>query len=282
VEVMMRWKIRVATGLAFLAIASLSFADDRKPAGWQFEIMPYAWIPGTAGTLEVKEETASIDVTVGDILDLLGDGNAFAIGSYFGARYDRYSAFVDAFGGFIDMPGDLSIPTSSGTQQVSGTVKVRPVILDVAIGYQLGEWSLPERKRPLSLEMFLGARYTYLGTELEVPTGLVGSGGVIEVQDSGGSVSKGLNLVAPMGGVRSEVPLLDALTFNFRGDVGGSTALTWELVGELRYWLPWEPGVAKTWLDAGYRAVSLKQDFGDGNSVDLQFRGPILGLGFAF
>lgn len=279
----MRWKIRVAVGLAFLAIASPSVGGEQKPPpGWQFEVMPYLWIPGTFGTLEVKERTASIDVSVGDILDLLFDGNAFAIGSYFGARYGRYGAFVDAFGGFLDMPAQLSIPTRAGTLQVSGTTKVRPMILDVAISYQLAEWSLPERKRPLSLEMFLGTRYTYLGTELEVSAAFASSSGAVELQGNGRSVSKGLNLVAPMGGVHSEVPLFDGLSFNFRGDVGGSTALTWELLGELRYFLPWEPGDAQTWLDAGYRAVALKQDIGSASSVDLVFRGPVLGLGFAF
>jgi hypothetical protein len=39
----------------------------------------------------------------------------------------------------------------------------------------------------------------------------------------------------------------------------GRWALTWELIGALRYWLPWKPGDAETWLDAGYRVISLKQ-----------------------
>ena len=279
----MQWQIRVvAMGLALLAIASPGLADDQKSPGWQFDVMPYFWIPGTAGTIQVKERTANIDETVGDVLSLLGHGNAFAFGSYFGARYDRYSAFVDAFGGFLNIPGEQAIPTRNGTVHVSGTAKVRPVILDVGIGYQVGEWSLPERKRPLSLEAFVGSRYVYLGTELEASASFSGPNGMVDINGAGGSVSKGFNLVAPLGGVRSEVPLLDSLSFNFRGDVGGSTSLTWELIGELRYWLPWEPGIAQTYLDAGYRAVSLKQDFGAGNDVQLQFRGPILGLGFAF
>jgi hypothetical protein len=272
----------VGIGLALLAIASPGLADDQKPPGWQFEVMPYAWLPGTAGTVQVKERTANTDLTVSDLLSLVGHGDAFAFGTYFGARYGRYSAFVDPFGGFLDIPGNQTISTRLGRLQSSGTAKLRPVILDVAIGYELGHWSLPHRKRPLSLEAFLGARYTYLGAELEASAAFAGAGGVVELQGAGRSVSNDFNIAAPIVGVRSEVPLLGPLCFNFRGDVGGTTTLTWELIGELRYWLPWEPGVAQTYLDAGYRAVFVKQDFSGGNSVDLMFRGPILGLGFAF
>jgi hypothetical protein len=212
----MRWMIRVvAIGLALLAIASLGLADDQQPPRWQFEFMPYAWIPGTFGTIQVKGRTASVDADIGDVLTLFGHGDAFALGGYFAARYDRWSAFVDAWGGFANVPVSETIPIRLGTLQVSATARLRPVIADFVVGYQLGEWSLPDRKRPISLGAYLGTRYTYLGTELDA------SGSVDRIQGAGRSVSEGFETFVPLIGVRLELPLLDALSFDFRGDVGG-------------------------------------------------------------
>ena len=77
-------------------------------------------------------------------------------------------------------------------------------------------------------------------------------------------------MVAPMIGVRSEVPLLDTLSFDFRADVGGRQ-LEPHVGTDRRSPLlaPLGASGAQTWLDAGYRAVSFNQDFGGGNEVDL-------------
>ena len=39
---------------------------------------------------------------------------------------------------------------------------------------------------------------------------------------------------------------------------------------------------ARTWLEAGYRVVAYERDFGGGNDLNLQLRGPLLALGFQF
>jgi hypothetical protein len=100
-----------------------------------------------------------------------------------------------------------------------------------------------------------------------------------------GSVSDSFNAAAPLIGVRWEVPVLDQLSLDFRGNLGGlpaSSSLTWGLVGDVRYWLSWEPFGSQTWLEAGYRVLAFQRDFGGGKSYDLQLRGPLVGLGFAF
>ena len=65
----------------------------------------------------------------------------------------------------------MSIPTRACTLHVGGTADLKPVLLDVAVGYQLGEWSLSERHRPITLGVYLGTRYTYVGTTLNVEGG---------------------------------------------------------------------------------------------------------------
>jgi hypothetical protein len=54
------------------------------------------------------------------------------------------------------------------------------------------------------------------------------------------------------------------------------------LVGDVRYWLRWTPFSVQPWLGAGYRAVVFDREFGAGDSLDLQFRGPLGGMGFVF
>jgi hypothetical protein len=259
---------------------SQSLAADEQPPRWQFEFMPYLWLGGSFGSVQVKGRTATIDATIGDLLTLLWHGDAFAFGGYFAARYDRWSAFVDAYGGFENVGSSVRIPTRAcGCLQVGATADLRPVILDVALGYELGEWSLPERRQPISLGVYLGTRYVYLGTTLNV------EGGILNGTQRARQVASSLNIAAPLIGVRWEVPLLDSLSLDFRSDLGGipgNSQLTWGLVSDVRYRLGWAPFGSQTWLAAGYKVVAFQHDFGGGTAVDLQLRGPLLAMGFTF
>src|SRR5262245_7025117 len=281
----MRATIRIAAlGVILLAGASAALAaEEQTPqpaAGWQFDVMPYAWLPDTVATVQVKGRTASVDVTIGDVLTLLWHGDAMTAGGYFAARYDRWSAFVDAYGGFLNAGSSVHIPTRAcGCLHVGAIADLRPVVLDVAFGYQLGEWSLPQRRRPISLGVYLGTRYTYLGTTLNV------EGGVLRGTQLTRQVSNSLNAAHPLIGVRWEVPLLDSLSLDFRGDIGGlptNSQLTWGLVSGVRYWPGWELFGIQTWLAAAYKLVAFKRDFDNENALDLQLRGPLLALGFPF
>jgi hypothetical protein len=274
----------VALGLILLASATPRLAAEQQTpeptAGWQFDVMPYAWIPGLFTTVQVKGRTADIDAPIGDVLTLLWHGNAMTAGGYFAARYDRWSGFVDAYGGFLNAGSSVNIPTRAcHCLHVGATADLRPVILDVAFGYQLGEWSLPQRRRPISLGVYLGTRYTYLGTTLNL------EGGLLNGTQRARQVASSLNPTHPLIGVRWEVPLLDSLSLDFRGDIGGlptNSQLTWALVSGVRYWPGWELFGSQTWLTAGYKVIEFKRDFGSGDAVDLQLRGPLLAVGFTF
>ena len=276
----------VSAVVLLLAIATPCLAAEEQPAeqqseDWQFEVMPYAWIPGTFGTIEVKGHTAHADVGMGDVLTLLWHGDAFTAGGYFLARYDPWNAFafLDAYGGFENLHVSQTIPTRFCTVRVSSTARLKPVIMDFAIGYELGRWSVPQRLRPISLGLYLGTRYTHLGTELEA------SVGVVNGQQFDRNVSEVFNWVVPMIGVRWEVPLLDRLSLDFRGDLGGLPAaskLAWGLVGDVRYWPDLSLFSAQPWLEAGYRVVTYDHEFSSSSALNLQLRGVLLGVGFAF
>src|SRR5262245_42669305 len=93
----MTWPIAVALALLLQAPVAAE-----EPPRWQFEVEPYLWLFGTFGTYEVLGRSASVDNTIGDTLTLLFDGDAFAGGGYFSVSHDRWSFFVDAFGGYAE------------------------------------------------------------------------------------------------------------------------------------------------------------------------------------
>lgn len=271
---------RTASAAALVLVLAVRCVAAEEPSpAWQFDVMPYAWIPGAFGSIEVKGRTAALDVTMGDVLTLLWHGDAFTAGGYFAARYDRWNGFLDTYGGFLNVHAIETIPTRFCTVHASATARLKPVIVELALGYELGRWSLPERQRPVSLGMYLGMRYTHVGTELDV------AGGGVNGQQRSGNVSDVFNVADPMIGVRWEVPLLDRLSLDFRGDVGGlpsGSKLTWGLVGDVRYWVPYSLFSSQPWLEAGYRVVAYEHDIGGNSALNLQLRGVLLGVGFAF
>ena len=91
--------LRVLAVVLVLGASSVTMAEDEAPSPWKFEIVPYAWLPGTFGTLEVLGRTARVDSTVYDTVKLLFDGDMLGGALYLGASYDRWSVFVS--GGLV-------------------------------------------------------------------------------------------------------------------------------------------------------------------------------------
>lgn len=252
---------------------------DAAPSPWEFDVLPYAWAPGTYGSLNVSGHRVDVDVTPSDVLNLLFDGNAFAAAGYFGLAYDRFSVFADTFGGYAEVRVNEEIPTQLCKLSVRAKDKMKFVIGDVGFGYRLGQWTLPHRSRPLTLGVYVGARYMWLSSELDA------TGGVVGAAQRSANVFESVAWADPLIGVRWSAPLLDWLSLDFRGDIGGfgaSSDLTWGLSSTMRAWLPWEPFSARPYVAAGYRVVAFDRSNNNDDNANLQFRGPVLGLGFTF
>ncbi len=249
-----------------------------KPPTWEFEALPYAWVFGNYGTATIKGRTIGLDVTPIDNLKLLVHGNAFAAAGYFGLGYGRWSTFVDSSGGYAEESVHEQIPTQFCTITANARTKLKYVITDAAFGYEVGEWSLPGRTRPLTLGVYAGMRYMWFWNKLSPTIG------VVHGKQQSGTVTESFDWADPMIGVRWSVPVFDSLSLTFRGDIGGfdaSSHLIWGLVSDVRYWVPFTPLGAHPYASLGYRAVAFERSPSPG-SIELQFRGPTAGVGFTF
>jgi hypothetical protein len=272
-----------ALGLAVVLGAMPAAAEpgdaDRSASKLRFEAMPYAWVPGFHGTIDVEDTTLRVDVGPVDLLELVFDGDAFAAGGYFALSYGRLGVFADSFGGYGEMDVAQTIPTQlCCTLTIDAKSKMKFALTDVGLGYDLLRLTLPERERPLRLAAWAGARVMYLSNEVDADFDVVhGAQRIANVDES-------LAWADPLIGVRWSVPVLDAFDLDFRGDIGGfgaSSDLTWGLVGDVRLWLPWKPFGRSAYALMGYRVVALDRSPNDAE-VNLQMRGPLLGAGVVF
>jgi hypothetical protein len=276
------WVVLALAAVLAGGVPAASHAGSDETSPWQLEFMPYAWLPGAFGTIDVGPDTAVLDVSVLDVLKLATSGNAFTAGGYLGLRYERFGAFVDAYGGYVDSDADATVPTLLCTATIDARLKQKPVFVDAAVAYELGRWALPERERPITLGVYAGMRYVHIGAKLRAQASVVGtaSGEVVRNAD----VSETFNWADPMLGVRWEVPVLPRFSLHFRGDIGGfgaSSQLVWGIVTDVRWWVPRTPLSIQPWLSVGYRVVDFDHDFGRA-TAELQFRGPMSGLGLLF
>ena len=266
-------------GLTLLLVVAATLAHaDEAPSKWEFVVQPYAWIPGNYGSVTVKGNTIDIGVSPNDVLNLLWKGDALAGAAYLSVGYERFSFYIDSFGGFAEMNVDETIPTRFCDLAVDAKDKTTFVITDFAFGYRVGAWPLPQRRRPFTLGVYAGTRYTRLHNSLRA------SGGVIGAPPRRVNVSDGVQWADPLLGIRWELPILDPLSATFRADIGGfgaSSDLAWAIRGDLRWWTGWNPWSTKSYVAAGYRVVAFDRSPSSGD-VDLQYRGPLIGIGFVF
>ncbi len=125
-----------------------------------------------------------------------------------------------------------------------------------------------------SVEPFVGARYTHLGIDIDTT---LGQRALATNTDS--------HFADPLLGGRWSIEILDPLDFSFSGDIGGfgaASELVWSLQALFEYRLSWTLFGADLRALAGYRVLDYDRDDGLLSDVDVQYRGPILGLGGRF
>jgi hypothetical protein len=148
--------------------------------------------------------------------------------------------------------------------------------------YRLGTWDLADhsgKKTPsVTVDTFLGARYTYLDTKIDFEG--VFSGFVNNIDED-------KSWFEPLLGVRTIWDLNERWVLTMAGDIGGvafGSDFAWSASGLIGYQFSLF-GIDNARVFAGYRALS--QDYTDGSGDDkfqwdVTLHGPILGMGIRF
>lgn len=255
-------------------------AEETWRDGWKFSFIPYLWLPAETGTIGLAGKTAAVDVSMKDVLDLMGDHLSLIAGFFhLEAQRRRLFTFIDATLTSLDTDGSTSIATKDfGGVYFDGSLKQNVAILEFAGGYRLLELALPQRVRPMTIEAFAGARYYYFWTQLKVTAtnARLGSASRRATGD--------LDWWDPMIGGRFAVPIMDKLDLQVRGDIGGFGAgsdLAWSMVGFLRYNFDSRPFGITPSIGVGYKVLDFDWKDG-GREMDLNIAGPAIGIDLAF
>jgi hypothetical protein len=239
--------------------------DDRQPGRWAFTVTPYLWALSLNGDATVRGFEAPVDIGFSDILEDLNFGAMVEAE----ARRGRIGGFVHtvygSIGGDTDV-GPLTVDTD-----------VQNLWVGFGLYYRLGTWSLDrdtERpRRTVTVDPYVGGRYTYLDIDLDV--------------QGGRDFARSRGWVEPFVGVRTIWTFGDRWNVVAAGDVGGFGAgsdFAWQATGTIGY----RVGLfaeRDANIFAGYRA--LDQDYSDGSgrdrfAWDVTAHGPVLGVAIRF
>jgi hypothetical protein len=254
--------------------------DGGSPDAWEFSFTPYVWLPAQSGTIGAGGKEASVDVGIMDSLDLMGDHLSLIAGFFhLEARKRRFFTFLDVTLSALDTGQDVTVHDPRvGAIDLAASLEQNVAIVELAAGYELLALPLPERTRPFVLQAFLGTRYYYFWTKVDV------TGTNAQLGSASRTATGDLDWWDPMIGGRFAVPILEPLDLQVRGDIGGfdlGSELAWSMAGFLRYHFAARPLGLKPWLALGYKVLDF--DWKDrSKSIDLNMAGPALALGATF
>jgi len=249
--------------------------EEELLEGWQFELVPYMWIPGTSGRVSIGDRSAGFDTTVGDVLNLIGSLEAGGAMLHFEARNRRVAIFTDGIFSAVRATEPI------GRRQVDTNIKSLTYLVEFGAAYRFFEYAttLPS-KSPIAVDVLAGGRWNRYSNE-------------VGRENLSRDAESLIRFIDPMVGGRFFVPFFERseaglFSLTFRGDIGGwgiGSDLAWNIVSTLAWSTPWKFLGSSFSVYAGYKAYSVEvEENVDGIDVDLslQMNGPAIGLGFQF
>jgi hypothetical protein len=271
---------RTKGGVCLLAVAlllSASAAGAQDSDETTYEVSVYLWGEAVSGELAGRNASAEVDASFSDILDVLNVG---LMGS-FQARRDRWLLLLD--GQYIVLEDETDTrtitvdpgPGPGVTASVRAKAELEQAFADLKLGYALIDAPLPGESgsdpRSYGVDFLLGARWWYMKPDIDVRIGPLA-----------GSYENSASWVDGLVGLRAHVDLTRTLRLVALGDVGGfsigdASDTTFQAMVGLR----WQTG--SSWsTHLGYRVLHVDRPVGDAGNFDIRFRGPQLGVAFAF
>ncbi len=264
------------TRLAIIGIACLVLtaagpsraAEQPPPDTWQFNLLLYGWLPSIDGTLQYGDPAAGSGSEV-DASTIIDDIQMIFMGG-FEARKSKWAFMGDVV--YLDMADDKNNSMNLGLGIGSG------VTIDVGAQTELTGWlthlagayNITTAPRG-TLDFLFGTRYLALDTDIDLKIT-----GPLPPTLPTKNLSRSVDVLDGVIGVRGQVPLIGDLYLPYHLDVGaGSSQFSWQAIAGLGYRFSWGG------LLLDYRHISF--NMGEDELIDtFSLSGPVLGVMFSF
>ena len=228
------------------------------------KVIPYLWVTEMDGDLTIRNETAPVFVSMGEMWDLFTHDLNMAFLGQVEAKFGRVGLLAN--GVYMDLsPGGQ-------VRRLQFNSDFTQSIIDLAMTYDvLGGGQSANCGRSAQFELLAGARYNSLNGVITL-TGPRGN----TVTDGG--AEDWTDLIV---GARTNVPLGERWSLLARADVGGfgisgSSQITWNVEAAAEYQCS-----ERSSMFAGYRALWIDYTNGD-FGYDMRIDGPMAGFVFKF
>ena len=221
---------------------------------WEYQLTPYAWIPGSSGTLAIGNRTADVSSSITDSSVHIN----FAFMGTFEAHRNKLTILTDLV--YANIGTDKATP-GPGFSAVE--TKTKAGIFDPEVGYRFGE----NKAKGRFVEVLGGIRYWHVTEELNF------TAGILPAQFVTGS----RGWVDGVVGLRGKAALSPKWFVTGKMDVGGGgSKLTYQFFGGVGVMVS-----KKIALIGGFRDLYVDKS-GDNFTFKLSLHGPVFGLGFKF
>ena len=242
---------RVLAAATLSLIVSVSFwpstASAQESDGWKFRITPYLWMLGFEGTTAVLGEDSELDVSFGDVLDLLN----IALSANMELSKGKFFVVFDPM--YAQLEADIV-----GPDPIGGKMDIDLVIADLNVGYSVNE----------NFGLYAGLRY--YDQEITITPNMLPQ---VKLGDDWTDFILGFRVQTSMSDKWSFAGKLDAA-------VGGDSDSAWYLQAVLlRHF-----GSNKH-LDLGWRYYDVDYESGSGVTRfkwDVAHSGPVVGFSWEF
>jgi hypothetical protein len=249
-------------------------AEDAAPAAapppapqsqLEFNVAPFAWLPGSNGDVTVRGHKFQADKSFSDIFNK--SDSLLGLAAHVEARKDDFGVFAEPI--YMQLKFNQTVETV----QTHLTSDLEYVEFGGFYRAFQGTVGVDGKPRDWLIDGLVGGRYTYLNQE-------------VSVEGFPKSPSKSASWVDPFLGARARIDLDDHFQFEVRGDIGGfgvGSDFSWNTWALLGYRFPLFS--AQGLVFAGYKALAQNYKSGSGTDEfrwDVILRGPVFGMNVKF
>ena len=278
------WIACLSTALILMAWAATVHAADElkaqeKRSGWNITLVPYIWALSETGSVTVKGQETDVNVTPDEMISKLNGPLMLDVD----VRKGRFGGLINTFYAGVGDEESAQVLL----ENITFDTDIKMIMMNANVYYRLGPYGLGKASskkgtRAVSVDPYIGARYTDMDVKLDVSitNRLTGNTASSSFQDRA-------SWTDPIVGARTTWDLFRRWNVVLMGDIGGfgvGSDFAWSatLLGGYRFHF-------SRHIDGnvlfGYRALyqDYTEDSGsDRFEYDATMHGPIVGVAIGF